>query len=139
MVLTQTTPHRWPDFRARRRAKVASTREDTRLRDGGTDSMHEPCLRGLFLAPWVHPAKDVAMTIDLPPPDDRKHGRDKPSRAAEYIAALYIALVLCAPLLLRETPWLTPPSTGVEMQMSRQAVPPMPVASATVQLPAATK
>jgi len=46
---------------------------------------------------------------------------DKPSRAAEYIAALYVALVLCTPWLLREAPWLTPPSKGVEIQMSNTA------------------
>lgn len=53
--------------------------------------------------------------------DDRDDGRDRPSRAAEYIAALYVALLLCTPWLLRETPWLTPPSKGVEIQMSNTA------------------
>jgi hypothetical protein len=45
----------------------------------------------------------------------------KPSRAAEYIAALYVALVLCTPWLLRDASMLTPPSKGVEIQMSRTA------------------
>ena len=45
----------------------------------------------------------------------------RPSRAAEYIAALYIALVLCTPWLLRDASLLTPPSKGVEMQMSKAA------------------
>jgi len=45
----------------------------------------------------------------------------KRSRAAEYIAALYIALVLCTPWLLREVSWLTPPSNGVEIQFSKPA------------------
>jgi hypothetical protein len=45
----------------------------------------------------------------------------KRSRAAEYIAALYIALVLCTPWLLREVSWLTPPSNSVEIQQSRSA------------------
>ena len=53
--------------------------------------------------------------------DDRDSGHDRPSRAAEYIAALYVALLLCTPWLLRETPWLTPPSKGVEIQMSNTA------------------
>lgn len=53
--------------------------------------------------------------------DGQRSGQDKPSRAAEYVAALYIALVLCTPWLLRETPWLTPPSKGVEIQMSNTA------------------
>ena len=43
------------------------------------------------------------------------------SRAAEYIAALYVALVLCTPWLLREVSWLTPPSNGVEIQLSKPA------------------
>ena len=53
--------------------------------------------------------------------DGRRSGRDRPSRAAEYIAALYVALVLCTPWLLREAGWLTPPSKGVEIQMSNTA------------------
>ena len=53
--------------------------------------------------------------------DGRRSGHDRPSHAAEYIAALYVALLLCTPWLLRETPWLTPPSKGVEIQMSNTA------------------
>ena len=53
--------------------------------------------------------------------DGRRSAPDRPSRAAEYIAALYVALLLCTPWLLRETPWLTPPSKGVEIQMSNTA------------------
>jgi hypothetical protein len=45
----------------------------------------------------------------------------KRSRAAEYIAALYVALVLCTPWLLREVTWLTPPSNGVEIHFSKPA------------------
>jgi hypothetical protein len=45
----------------------------------------------------------------------------RPSRAAEYIAALYVALVLGTPWLLRDASMLTPPSKGVEIQMSRGA------------------
>ena len=51
----------------------------------------------------------------------------KRSRAAEYVAALYIALVLCAPWLLREVSWLTPPSNGVEIQLSKPAPTPPPL------------
>ncbi len=53
--------------------------------------------------------------------DGGRSGHDEPSRAAEYIAALYVAILLCTPWLLRETPWLTPPSKGVEIQMSNTA------------------
>ena len=56
---------------------------------------------------------------------------DKPSRAAEYIAALYVALVLLTPWLLRDASLLAPPSTGVEIQMSNKAAP----APALVTLP----
>jgi hypothetical protein len=45
----------------------------------------------------------------------------KPSRAAEYIAALYLALLLCTPWLVRDALVLTPPSNGVEIQMSKRA------------------
>lgn len=50
----------------------------------------------------------------------------KRSRAAEYIAALYIALVLCTPWLLRDASWLTPPSNGIEIQLSKGAPTPPP-------------
>jgi hypothetical protein len=57
-----------------------------------------------------------------PPRESRNEDRaPKRSRAAEYVAALYIALVLCAPWLLREVSWLTPPSNGVEIQLSTPA------------------
>ena len=46
----------------------------------------------------------------------------KPSRAAEYIAALYLALLLCTPWLVRDALVLTPPSNGVEIQMSKRAL-----------------
>ena len=42
---------------------------------------------------------------------------DKPSRAAEYIAVLYVALLLCAPWLLRDSAHLVPPSNGIEVQV----------------------
>jgi len=72
------------------------------------------------------------------PPDRRRPGPEKRSRAAEYIAALYIALLVCAPWLLREASLLTPPSRGVEMQMSnRFAAPPAPALKAAAQAPAA--
>ena len=70
--------------------------------------------------------------------DHRRTGPEKRSRAAEYIAALYIALLFCAPWLLREASLLTPPSRGVEMQMSnRFAAPPAPALKAAAQAPAA--
>lgn len=48
--------------------------------------------------------------------------REKPSRAAEYITALYVALVLLTPWLLRDAS-LFSPSKGVEIQMGSKAAP----------------
>ena len=62
----------------------------------------------------------------------------KPSRAAEYIAALYVVLVLCTPWLVRDALTLTPPSQGVEMQVVSRAKPPAAdEKNAPVVLPAA--
>jgi hypothetical protein len=139
MVLTRMTPNRWPDLPARRLPKVASTREELHLRDSETNSVHQGGLRGLFLATRVHRAKEMAMSTQtklILGADDRQDGRDKPSRAAEYIAALYVALLLCTPWLLRETSWLTPPSRGVEIQMSNKAQAQAADRDATAKLPA---
>ena len=46
----------------------------------------------------------------------------KRSRAAEYIAALYIALLVCSPWLVRDATVLRPPTTGVELQLSTPAL-----------------
>jgi hypothetical protein len=46
---------------------------------------------------------------------------EKPSRAAELIAALYVAFVLCAPWLVRDALILTPPSNGVEIAVVSNA------------------
>ena len=54
------------------------------------------------------------------PGHDGRDGR-KPSRAAEYIAALYIALVLMTPWLMRDVSWLTPPSRGAEIPVVNRA------------------
>ncbi len=63
-------------------------------------------------------------------------GREKPSRAAECIAALYIALVLLTPWLLRDAS-LFAPARGVEVQIvSRHALGAPPTAL-TAPLPAA--
>ena len=53
--------------------------------------------------------------------DGRDDGRDKPSRVAECVAALYVALVLMTPWLLRDVSWLTPPSRGAEIQVVNHA------------------
>jgi len=45
----------------------------------------------------------------------------KTSRAAEYIAALYVALLVCTPWLVRDASFLRPPSTGIEMHLSAAA------------------
>ena len=52
------------------------------------------------------PAKRAEST------DPRPSGK---SRAAEYIAALYIALLVCTPWLVREASFFRP-SAGVEIQ-----------------------
>ena len=57
-----------------------------------------------------------------PPPTERNESRetrtDKKSRAAEYIAALYIALLVSTPWLVRDASLFRPPSTGIEMHLS---------------------
>jgi hypothetical protein len=57
---------------------------------------------------------------------------DKPSRAAEYIAVLYVALLLCAPWLVRDSAYLMPPSNGIEIQVVNK------VAALGTAAPAAT-
>ena len=65
----------------------------------------------------------MKSTINHPPSSPEPDaGPDKPSRAAEYIAALYVALVLLAPWLLRDAP-LFAPAKGVEIQMSYKGTP----------------
>jgi len=66
--------------------------------------------------------------------DTTGDGRDKPSRVAEYVAALYIALVLLSPWLLRDVSWLTPPSRGAEIQVVDRAT--SAAVAATERLPA---
>lgn len=63
-----------------------------------------------------------SMTNNLPSSPEPDAGPDKPSRAAEYIAALYVALVLLTPWLLRDAMFFAP-SKGVEIQMSYKAAP----------------
>ena len=50
--------------------------------------------------------------------DMRRPGK---SRAAEYIAALYIALLVCTPWLVRDASFFRPPATGIEMHLSTAA------------------
>lgn len=59
--------------------------------------------------------------------------RPKTSRAAEYIAALYIALLVCTPWLVRDASFLRPPSTGIEMHLSAAAPVHAQPASASVR------
>jgi hypothetical protein len=67
------------------------------------------------------------MLFDLPePPDPTESAKSdvrcpKTSRAAEYIAALYIALLVCTPWLVRDASFFRPPSTGVEMHWNATA------------------
>ena len=63
----------------------------------------------------------------MPPSTERKESREtrpqKKSRAAEYIAALYIALLVCTPWLVRDASLFRPPSTGIEMHLSAAPLP----------------
>jgi hypothetical protein len=102
---------------------IASTREDALFRDGGTNLIRDGRPRGIFSEPRVHLQQELTMkstSNDLTNPGE---DREKPSRAAEYIAALYVALVLMTPWLLRDAP-LFAPSKGVEIQMSNRSAPP---------------
>jgi len=59
------------------------------------------------------------------------------SRAAEIVAALYFALVLSTPWLVRDASFFVPPSHGVEIQMlNRAAAPAAVVHSPTATIPA---
>jgi hypothetical protein len=124
MVLTPTSPHRWPGNPARRRPLFASTREDALFRHGGTNLIREGRPRGIFWSGAHLPQElDMKSTINHPlSTPEPGAGPDKPSRAAEYVAALYVALVLLTPWLLRDAP-LFAPSKGVEIQMSYRAAP----------------
>ena len=66
-----------------------------------------------------------ATLNSLPDGNEQDAEREKPSRAAEFITALYVVLVLLTPWLLRDAP-LFAPAKGVEIQMSRQAQPQAP-------------
>ena len=61
-----------------------------------------------------------------PPSTEPKESHETPtpkkSRAAEYIAALYIALLVCTPWLVRDASLFRPPSTGIEMHLSVAAL-----------------
>ena len=61
-----------------------------------------------------------------PPSTERNESREtrthKKSRAAEYIAALYIALLVSTPWLVRDASLFRPPSTGIEMHLSAAAL-----------------
>jgi hypothetical protein len=119
-------PHRWPGTPARRSPLVASTREDVPFRHDGTNLIREGRPRGIFLGPCAQLATESNMKSignDLPGNPDPDTEREKPSRAAEYIAALYVVFVLLTPWLLRDAPFFAP-AKGVEIQMSKQALPP---------------
>ena len=66
--------------------------------------------------------------------EPRKTRAGGKSRAAEYIAALYIALLVCAPWLVREAS-LYRPSTGFEIHWTASALHPGTLSHA-VQPPA---
>jgi hypothetical protein len=125
MMLYPTTPHRWPGNPARRRPLLASTREDAPFRDGGTNLIREGRPRGIFSEARAHlPLESNMKSIsnEMPGNSEPDAGPDKPSRAAEYITALYVALLLLTPWLLRDAPFFAP-SKGVEFQMSAKSAP----------------
>jgi hypothetical protein len=70
---------------------------------------------------------DPSDPTGLAKPADRPTEVKPPrrSRAAEYIAALYVALLLCSPWLVRDALLLTPPSNGVEIQVVARATAPV--------------
>lgn len=57
------------------------------------------------------------------PEDAQSHEtrRPKTSRAAECIAALYIALLVCTPWLVRDASFFRPSSTTIEMHLGAAA------------------
>jgi len=107
------------------RGQLASARE------GAPDGRR----RGIFSRQGVgHDAKELTMEPGLNPllyddcemltpsstksKESRETRTHKKSRAAEYIAALYIALLVCTPWLVRDASLFRPPSTGIEMHLS---------------------
>jgi hypothetical protein len=112
-----------------RRGQIASARE------GAPEGRR----RGIFSRHRVgHIAKELTMEPVLNPllfddcerltpssteckesPETRTH---KKSHAAEYIAALYFALLVCTPWLVRDASLFRPPSTGIEVHLSVAAL-----------------
>src|SRR5262245_32165220 len=141
MTINTTTLHRLPFDPAGRVLPIASTREGALFRDGGTNLIREGRLRAMFLGAQAVLAQELAMKStpnDMPERTSRKRKPEKPSRAAEYIAVLYVALVLLTPWLVRDASLLAPPSKGVEMQMSYKAAAIVPAVSKTLVAPAGT-
>ena len=54
--------------------------------------------------------------------ESRETRTHKKSRAAEYIAALYIALLVSTPWLVRDASFFRPPSAGIEIHLSAAPV-----------------
>jgi hypothetical protein len=120
----QTNPQPTDDFG---RATVASAREGApsgrlagffpgrALRRKVKETAMEPVLNPLMF--------DHSEQLAPSPPERAtpKAPRVKTSRAAEYIAALYIALLVCTPWLVRDASFFRPPSTGIEMHLSKAA------------------
>src|SRR5437016_12072281 len=111
------------------RGQLASAREgapDGRRR--GIFSRHrvERTAKELTMEPVLNPRLFDDCDRLTPSPAERKESRekrtDKRSRAAEYIAALYVALLVCTPWLVRDASLFRPPSTGIEMHLSAAAV-----------------
>jgi len=90
----------------------------------------EPVLNPLLFDESETPSQSAPEAN--PAADKRRPGR---SRAAEYIAALYIALLVCTPWLVRDASFLRPPTTGIEMHLSASA--PVPADALTRPSPPA--
>src|SRR4051812_10407180 len=107
------------------RGQVASAREgapDGRRR--GIFSRHgvAPTVKELAMEPVLNPLLFDHCEPPTPSAAERIEPREmcpqRKSRAAEYIAALYIALLVCTPWLVRDAPLFRPPSAPVEIHLN---------------------
>jgi len=117
-----------PVHAVRRRPLVASAREGAPSgRRRGIFSGHgvAPTQEESAMEPVLNPMLFEKSETPSPTPVDtgwpgetRRPGK---SRAAEYIAALYIALLVCPPWLVLDASFFRPPTTGIEMHLSNAA------------------
>jgi hypothetical protein len=108
-----------------RRGQIASAREGApNGRRRGVFSRHGVgnIAKESTMEPVLNPLLFDGCEKLTPPSTERNESRKtrthKKSRAAEYIAALYIALLVSTPWLVRDASLFRPPSTGIEMHLS---------------------